>query len=132
MQQRSVTFVSTLPFVLFLKKKKEWPLWECCDEPVEEFITKQPVSHRSSCTQAVAPYEKILENDAVRVYHDLVWRRRNPIKMMKKPHLGTSQGPRPLECSAAGGAEVRGVAGGRWEGREVITVVRLTGNVASP
>lgn len=91
---------------------------------MEEFISRQPVSHRSSCTQAVAPYEKILENDAVRVYHDLVWRRRNPIKMMKKPHLGTSQGPGPPECSAAGG--------GCREGREVITVVRLTGNVASP
>lgn len=95
----------------------------------------------AAARKAVAPYEKILENDAVRVYHDLVWRRRNPIKMMKKPHLGTSQGPGPLECSAAGGAEVRGGAGegggggsgiGHRERREVITVVRLTGNVASP
>lgn len=91
---------------------------------MEEFITRQPVSHRGSCTQAVAPYEEILENDAVRVYHDLVWRRRNPIKMMKKPHLGTSQGPGPPECSAEGGAGVvgggagAGGAAGREEGSD--------------
>lgn len=43
---------------------------------------------------------------------------RNPIKMMKKAHLGTLQGlGRVAERSAE---------------REVITVVKLTGNVASP
>lgn len=79
-------------------------------------------SNPSSCMQAVSLYEKILENDAVRVYHDLVWRR-NPIKMMKKPHLRTSQGwARVLR---------RSVEGAHRE-REVITVVKLTGNVASP
>lgn len=48
-------------------------------------------NNSSSCSQAVSLYEKIWENDAVCVYHDLVWRR-NPIKMMKKPHLRTLQG----------------------------------------
>lgn len=47
-------------------------------------------NNSSSCSQAVSLYEKIWGNDAVRVYHDLVWRR-NPIKMMKKPHLRTSR-----------------------------------------
>lgn len=79
-------------------------------------------SNPSSCMQAVSLYEKILENDAVRVYHDLVWRR-NPIKMMKKPHLRTSQGwARVLRRSAEGAHRES----------EVITVVKLTGNVASP
>lgn len=40
---------------------------------------------------AFSRYEKILENDAVCVYRDWVWSR-NPIKMMKKPHLRTLQG----------------------------------------
>lgn len=48
-------------------------------------------NNSSSCSQAVSLYEKIWENDAVCVYCDLVWRR-NPIKMMKKPHRRTSQG----------------------------------------
>lgn len=54
------------------------------------------------------------------VYRDWVWRR-NPIKMMKKPHLRTSQGR--ARCSRAA-EEERGEKG-------VITVVKLTGNVAS-
>lgn len=48
-------------------------------------------NNSTSCSQAVSLYEKIWENDAVRVYCDLVWTR-NPIKMMKKPHLCTSLG----------------------------------------
>lgn len=48
-------------------------------------------NNSSSCNEAVSLYEKIWENDAVCVYHDLVCRR-NPIKMMKKPHLCTSEG----------------------------------------
>ena len=48
-------------------------------------------NNSSSCSQAVSLYEKIWQNDAVCVYHDSVWRW-NPIKMMKKPHLRTSQG----------------------------------------
>lgn len=46
-------------------------------------------NNSSSCSQAVSLYEKIWENDAVCVYRDSVWRK-NPIKMMKKPHLPTS------------------------------------------
>lgn len=67
-------------------------------------------NNSSSCSQAVSLYEKIWENDAVCVYHDLVWRR-NPIKMMKKPHLRTSRGWagwRSIQWSEGRGSTGRG------------------------
>lgn len=80
-------------------------------------------NNSSSCNEAVSLYEKIWENDAVCVYHDLVCRM-NPIKMMKKPRLCTSWG------WAACAAFSRGKGNRHWE-REVITVAGSTGNVAS-
>lgn len=71
-------------------------------------------NNSSSCSQAVSLYEKIWENDAVCVYHDLVWRR-NPIKMMKKPHLRTSQGLGWV-AEYSGGSEGR--RGARGEGSD--------------
>lgn len=60
-----------------------------------------------SCIRRGSLYEKILESDAVCVYHDLVWRR-NPIKMMKKPHLCTSQGRAGLGGRAFSGERAQG------------------------
>ena len=71
-------------------------------------------NNSSSCSQAVSLYEKIWENDAVCVYHDLVWRR-NPIKMMKKPHLRTSQG---LGWVAEYSGRSEGRRGARGEGSD--------------
>lgn len=81
-------------------------------------------NNSSSCSEAVGPYEKIWENDAVCVYRDLVCRM-NPIKMMKKPRLCTSWG------WAACAALSHGGKGHRHREREVITVAGSTGNVAS-